>query len=280
MSYIAVVTQRELREYILCLYQESRQEGYLMKQEYKILLKTALFREINADDIESIIGCLGGYVKSYTKNQLLIQADESELYKEGSITEGLVSQKFPGEAKTFEISSLGIVLSGSVQVMKEDIVGNRMIINLIREGEIFGETFACAGIRNTSVSVSACENSIILWMPVNRIITPCSDACNFHSRLIGNLLEILAKKNLYLNQKMELLSKRNIRDKIMYFLMLQMEEKRSPSFEIPFNRNEMADYLCIDRSAMSRELGKLQAEGLIDFHKNSFRIKMPVKSAD
>jgi cAMP-binding proteins - catabolite gene activator and regulatory subunit of cAMP-dependent protein kinases len=225
-----------------------------MEREYKILAQAALFKGMEEEEIESVLGCLGGQAKNYGKNQFLIQAG------------------------TRGFTSLGIVLGGSVQIIKEDITGNRMIIAVMEEGEIFGETFACVGMKQTFVSVVSSEESRVLWFPMDRIISPCSKVCGFHSRLIANLLEILARKNLFLNQKMELLSKRTIRDKIMSFLILQMEESQSRIFDIPFNRNEMADYLCIDRSAMSRELGNLKREGILDFHRNTFKVLIPVKS--
>lgn len=224
----------------------SRKEGK-MKQEFMILKNVSLFQGIEAAGIEDILGCLGSNVKQYIKNQSIILS--------GS-----------------EITSLGIVLKGSVQVIREDIMGNRMIVTSLSEGEIFGETFACAGIKESPVSVIAMELCQILWISIKRIVVPCSTVCSFHSSLITNLLQLLARKNLYLNNKMELLSKRTIRDKIMAFLALQAEVHHSNSFEISLNRNELADYLCIDRSAMSREISRLKEEGMIKNVKNYFTI--------
>ncbi|MGB8454966.1 MAG: Crp/Fnr family transcriptional regulator [Anaerocolumna sp.] len=217
-----------------------------MNMDFVILKKVSLFTGFGTAGIEDVLGCLGCNVKHYIKNQTIILT--------GS-----------------EISSIGIILKGSVQVIREDIMGNRMIVTSLGEGEIFGETFACAGILESPVSVVATEACRILMIAVNRIVTPCSNACSFHSRLITNLLQLLAEKNLYLNNKMELLSKRTIRGKIMAYLTLEAERHHSNSFEIPLNRNELADYLCIDRSAMSREISKLKKEGMIEFQKNYFK---------
>jgi CRP/FNR family transcriptional regulator, dissimilatory nitrate respiration regulator len=214
--------------------------------ERNVLENVSLFNSIQKTEINDILNCLDSSTKSYTKNQIIIR-------------EGM------------EISNLGIVIDGSVQVIREDIMGNRMIVASLSTGEIFGETFACAGIEASPVSVIADEPSIILWISIRRIVTPCSTSCGFHSQLIMNLLKILAKKNLYLNNKMELLSKRSIREKIVSYLVEQANQHKTSVFDIPLNRNEMADYLCIDRSAMSRELSKLKDEGVLDYHKNSFR---------
>ncbi|WMJ85976.1 Crp/Fnr family transcriptional regulator [Anaerocolumna sp. MB42-C2] len=218
-----------------------------MNQEILILAKISLFQGIEEAGIKDILGCLGSNVKSYKKNETIITA--------GS-----------------KITSLGIVLSGGVQVLREDILGNRMLVTSLGEGDIFGETFACAGIEECPVSVIAMETSRVLMLPINRIVTPCTKACSFHSSLLTNLLSLLARKNLYLNNKMELLSKRTIREKLMAYLSGEAKKNHSNSFEISLNRNEMADYLCIDRSAMSREISRMQEDRLIKYHKNYFTI--------
>lgn len=214
--------------------------------EYQILEKVSLFQGIQKSEINDVLNCMDSNTKKYSKNQIIVR-------------EGM------------KMNNLGIILDGSVQVIREDIMGNRMIVASLFSGEIFGETFACAGVDASPVSVIADEDSTILWIALTRIVTPCTTACDFHSQLIMNLLQILAKKNLYLNNKMELLSKRSIREKILSYLAEQANKHKTAVFEIPLNRNEMADYLCIDRSAMSRELSKLKEEGILDYHKNSFR---------
>jgi len=218
-----------------------------MNKEFKILEHIALFDGIDSADLGNIIICLEGKVKQYPKNQSIIMVGE-------------------------EITALGIVLTGRVQVIREDIMGNRMIVAGLGEGDIFGETFACAGVKESPVSVFASEACEVLWISMKRIVSTCSSACDFHSRLISNLLQLLANKNLYLNNKMELLTKRSVREKIMAYLASQVEQHNASSFEIPLNRNELADYLCIDRSAMSRELSKLRDKGEIEFRKNYFKV--------
>lgn len=214
--------------------------------EYKILEGISLFHGIGADDLADILRCLNTVRKRYSRNQPLISEGD-------------------------EIKSLGIILTGSVQIVREDIAGNRMLVAGLAAGDIFAETLACAGVKESPLGVYANEECTVLWVSVVRMVTTCSNACGFHGLLISNLLRLLAEKNLFLNSRMELLSKRSTREKILAYLIAQPGSNKSGPFEIPLNRNEMADYLCIDRSAMSRELGRLRDEGIIDFHKNHFK---------
>lgn len=218
-----------------------------MNRNLKVLEKVPLFSGMKAADIESILGCLDGKEKMYGKHQWIIQAG-------------------------CEVPSLGIIITGRVQVIREDVFGNRMLIAGLGPSEIFAETLACAGIKSSPVSVYANEDTTILWLYIKRLVCTCSSSCDYHNLLIENLLQLLAKKNMHLNNKMELLSKRTIRDKIMTFLLSKAMEQNSSSFEITLNRNEMAEYLCVDRSAMSRELSKLREEGIISYRKNQFKI--------
>jgi CRP-like cAMP-binding protein len=169
--------------------------------------------------------------------------------------------------------NFGIVLSGNVQVVKEDYYGNRSIVAMIGEGMLFGEVFAFADIKKLPVSVIATTESKILLIDYDKLIHSCTQACSFHSKLIYNLLHIVASKNIMLNQKIELLSKRTTREKLLAYLMIEAQKTGSNSFHIAFNRQELADYLSVDRSAMSAELGKLRDEGVIEFHKNQFKLK-------
>lgn len=218
-----------------------------MNQNLKILEKVPLFSGMKEADIKNILECLDSKEKMYGKHQWIIQAGN-------------------------EVPALGIVIAGRVQVIREDILGNRMIVAGLGPAEIFAETLASAGVKSSPVSVYANEDTTILWLYIKRLVCTCSTSCDYHSLLIENLLQLLAKKNLYLNNKMELLSKRTIREKIMTFLLSEAREQNSSSFEIALNRNEMAEYLCIDRSAMSRELSNLREEGIITYRKNHFNI--------
>ena len=170
------------------------------------------------------------------------------------------------------VSSVGIVLSGQAHVVREDVDGNQMIITELKGCDLFGETFACIETKHCPVTVEAITDCNIMWIDYHRVITSCSSACSFHTRLIGNMLRIIAFKNLRLNRRLEILAKRSIRERLLAYLELQAENNGSRSFLIPFGRNKLADYLCTDRSAMSRELGKMRDEGILKFEKNKFTL--------
>lgn len=167
---------------------------------------------------------------------------------------------------------IGIVLSGTAQGIRSDYNGNRSIVNEILPSEIFGEAFACAEEESTPVSVIAKENSEIMLIECSRIMTPCPRVCGFHQKLIFNMMKELARKNMLFLKKIEIISKRTTRDKLMTYLMLESQRHGTNTFEIPFNRQELADYLEVERSGLSVEISKLKKEGVIDVEKNKFRL--------
>lgn len=217
-------------------------------QKYMNVLKTVgLFDGIEETNLNALLSCLSAKSVHYGKNQYV--------YLSGEGFEGM-----------------GIVLGGLVQVVKEDFYGNRLIIAEVGVGHIFGETFACADIKTLPVSVYAAAESDILFIDYRRLISPCSNTCSFHSRLIYNMLRIVAMKNIMLNEKIDVMSKRTTRDKLLTYLSGEAQRTGSGSFEIPFNRQELADYLSVDRSAMSAELGRMRDEGIIKFEKSHFEL--------
>lgn len=195
----------------------------------------------------ALLGCLSAKIKHFKNDE--------PIFSDGDAAE-----------------SVGIVLSGSVQVVKHDFYGNRNLVASIRRGQLFGEAFACADVKMLPVSVISAEESDIMLVDYRKIITTCSHTCLFHNRLIFNMLKIVASKNIVLSQKIECISKRTTKEKLLAYLLQEAKRQGSRSFSIPFNRQELADYLCVDRSAMSSELGKLQQEGRIMFHKNRFEL--------
>jgi CRP-like cAMP-binding protein len=207
-----------------------------------------LFHNISADDLSAMLYCLGVKNQLYEKRDIVMLAEDN-------------------------VDHVGIVLEGAVLISKEDFAGNRAIIEHIGQYEMFGEAFACAGIQKSPVTVVAAEKSEIMWIQFRRIINTCSTSCMFHAKLIENMMKLLAVKNLQMNQKLEITSKRNLRDKLITYLLMRAEEAKSFDFTIPLSRSELADYLYVDRSALSRELGKMRDEGLIKFYKNHFSIK-------
>jgi CRP-like cAMP-binding protein len=218
-----------------------------MKKYIEVLENTSLFKGIAKDEILTMLDCLCTVNKKYQKNSTIINMED-------------------------KISSVGVVLSGNIQIIKEDHMGNSSILTNLKESDIFLETFVCANIGKSPVRVMAITDSEILFIDYNKIINTCSSACIFHTILIENMLREIAFKNISLNTKMEIISKRSIREKITAYLEYEGRMSKD-AFKIPFTRNELADYLCVDRSALSRELCKMRDEGLIDFNKNRFQWK-------
>ncbi|HIT90749.1 MAG TPA: Crp/Fnr family transcriptional regulator [Candidatus Merdenecus merdavium] len=211
----------------------------------KLLEGTALFHGLTSDMISNVLGCLGAKTLSFQKDEFLLLADQSK-------------------------PVLGVVLSGSIQIIKENILGDRMIIGVVKEGELFAETYAAAGIDTIPVSIAAIKDSQVLYLDVHKIMMTCSKSCEFHHQMTKNLLQIIAQKNMILNTKMQYLSHKTIRDRLDAYFLDQIQKNNSTTFTIPFTITQLADYLCVNRSALSRELGNMQKEGLLEYRKKTF----------
>ncbi len=218
-----------------------------MKNISELLKKMPLFQGIGSKEMDSLVGCLSGRERRYERNEIIFRAGDPPRY-------------------------LGVVLEGNVRVFREDLLGNRTILGEFGQGDLFGETFALARAEAMPVTVTATQASQIMLIEGWRITGTCPHCCGFHTRLIENMMAILAKKNLMLSETMEVLSKRSTRDKLLNYLSGQSQRAGSLTFTIPFNRQELADYLCVDRSAMSSELSKLQKEGILFCDRSSFTL--------
>lgn len=218
-----------------------------MKKYLDVLKNCKLFENISADDLFVMLGCLGAKVVSFDKKYTI--------FAEGS-----------------PARHIGIVLSGSAQIYQVDYYGNRSILSEIGPSEVFAEAFACAEITAMPVSVIANEPSEIMLIDCDHILHTCKNNCGFHQQLIFNLMKDLAVKTILFHQKIEITSKRSTRDKLLSYLMFQSKKANSSSFDIPFDRQELADYLDVDRSGLSVEIGKLKKEGIIDNRKNHFEL--------
>ena len=170
------------------------------------------------------------------------------------------------------IKNIGLVVEGTVMVEKEDYYGNRSIIAVVREGDIFGEVYACIKNGQSDVSVSTVKDSKILMVNVEFILSGERDVDGLSGVIERNLVSILAQKAYILNKKISHITKRTTREKLMSYLSETARDSGSGKFKIPFNRQELADYLCVDRSAMSNELSKMRKEGIIEYNKNYFEI--------
>ncbi len=213
----------------------------------KNLAKNPLFKEVSNEEIMTMLNCLGAIKKSYKKNQYVLHSEVQD-------------------------EKMGIVLEGSVHVVKEDYWGNRTILSKAGPGELFGESFPWSDTQPLPVSVVATEPSEIIFINYNRLTTTCTNACPYHTKLINNMLHILVERNIQLSQKIDLLVQRSTREKLLSYLSAQAMLLNGNSFYIPFNRQELADYLAVERSAMSKELSRMKEEGLLDYKKNWFRL--------
>jgi CRP-like cAMP-binding protein len=216
-----------------------------LKKIFNAIKNNPLFGGIAFSDFEGMFSCLSARTAEYKKGDIILLS---------------------GDAASF----VGLILAGGVKIIKEDMDGRISILTELSVSDIFGEVFACAGISHSPVTIEASSDAEILFIDYKRIISSCSSACPFHAKLIENMLGLLAKKNLMLNQKIEVLSKRNTREKLLCFF--DMQRGAAKKFTIPFNREELAQYLCVDRSAMSNELSKMRDEGLIRFNRSNFEI--------
>lgn len=219
-----------------------------MREYYPVLRKCSLFHGVEDENILPMLGCLGAKVQKFGKKDMILSEGQ-------------------------EARHVGIVLKGSAQIEQTDYFGNRSIVATIEPAELFGESFACAGVKQIPVDVVAAEETQVMFVDCVRITESCSNSCSFHRQMIYNLMKVVATKNLIFHQKIQITSKRSTREKLMAYLMLQAKNQKSNRFEIPFDRQELADYLEVERSGLSAEISKMKKEGLIDNKKNYFEIK-------
>ena len=211
------------------------------------LIRSALFCGLTEAEIAAILPCLRARRLRFSRNQAV--------FREGD-----------------RAGEIGIVLSGAVRIEKTDYYGNRNVLSSVGPAGLFAEAFACAGAATLPVDVIAAEDCEIMLFDCGRIGAPCQNACDFHNRLIRNLLRILAEKNLLLNRKIEITAPRPTREKLHAYLQAEARRAGSDTFEIPSDRQALADYLGVERSAMSAEIGKLRREGLHETERRRFRL--------
>ncbi|WP_250278980.1 Crp/Fnr family transcriptional regulator [[Clostridium] colinum] len=224
-----------------------------MEKYIPIIKKSRLFYNVSDDEIKNILKCLAVDVKTYKKGEYI--------YKVGDT-----------------INYLSLVVSGTVHIEKEDFWGNKNILIEICEGEVFGESYACINNEPISINAISSSNSKVILFDIKKAFNPSCPYCSFNTKLIQNLIIALATRNKTITEKFEHLSKRTIRNKLLSYLSEQSIKNKSSSFYIYFNRQQLADYLCVDRSAMSKELSKMRKEGLLNFNKNYFELNSSFNS--
>ena len=205
----------------------------------------SIFRNLSDDEIVGMLPCLNAKEQHFKKNEVIYR---------------------PGD----QVRKIGLVISGAVRIEKIDYWGNRKIISVIEPGQIFGEAYAGMKTIPMEMEVLAAVPSVILFMEVGKILTTCGNSCEFHSKMIRNMVYVLAERNYKLTQKMDHLTQKTTREKLLSYFSEQALESGRSDFDIPLDRQQLADYLSVDRSALSNELGKMQREGLLEFHKNHF----------
>lgn len=220
-----------------------------MEQYLQELHEMELFGKIEKGQIGAMLQCLGAVARDYAKGEFIFLEGES-------------------------LDSVGVVMSGSVQMIKEDVWGQKAILLSLERGAVFGESFVCGGGPDSTVSFQAAQNCRILLLGFHKVLRTCSSSCVFHHRLIENMVTLLARKNVLLMDKMEVISKKSIRGRILVWLSQQVQRQGSRRFTSSMGRLELADYLCVDRSALTRELGRMQDEGLVAVRKNEFELLM------
>lgn len=210
-----------------------------MEQYFSLLSTNPLFAGVSREKLGGLLDCLGARLLRFSKGDpLFLEGDPA----------GFV----------------GLVLEGAVQIVRDDFYGSRSLLTLAQPGDLFGEAFACAGVEEMPVSGYAAQPAAVLWLELRRMLTVCSNACPFHGALVKNLLQVTARKNLLLNSKIRFMSQKTTREKLLAYLSDQAKRQGSPQFTIPLDRQALADYLGVERSAMSAELGKLRRDGVLE----------------
>ena len=215
--------------------------------DFALLSHTPLFAGVAPQEIEAMLACLDTERRHYTKGQIILRSGDT-------------------------VRSMGIILSGRVLIEKTDLWGNATVLDSVGPGQIFAETYACTPQEPLMVDAVAAESAEVLFIQVARVLEVCPSSCAHHHTLIRNLLALSAQKNLLLSRKIFYTAPKTIRARLLSYLSDQAIRCGRRSFTIPFNRQQLADYLNVERSALSNELSKMQQDGLIETERNYFRL--------
>lgn len=210
-----------------------------MEKYFDLILTNPLFSGISKESLKSLLSCLSARITEIPKGDPVF---------------------LEGDPAGF----IGLVLEGAVQIVRDDFYGNRSLLTLAQAGDLFAEAFACANVETMPVSGYAIQNSKILWLNCRRMLTVCTNACGFHSMLVQNLLQVVAQSNLLLGRKIQFMSGKTTREKLMTYLLDQAKQAGSRDFTIPLDRQALANFLGVERSAMSAEISKLRADGILE----------------
>ncbi len=220
-----------------------------MKEFLSVIKTSPLFFGISEDEILEMLTCLDAKKASYKKGEFILRAGDST-------------------------EVIGLMLSGSILIIQDDIWGNRNILSKIGPGQTFAAAFACAPGAVLNVTAAAETDVTVMFLDVKRVLNICSSACTHHSRIVRNLLGELAQKNLKSGEKLTHMGQRSTRAKLMSYFSSEVQRCGGYEFDIPFSRQQLADYLAVERSGLSNELCKMRDEGLIEFNKSHFKLKL------
>ena len=213
-----------------------------------VLTRTSLFQDISSDDLNKMFGCMKPKLNKFKKNSFIAVSGDP-----------------------FE--SLGVMLSGHAALIKENAAGERLMMAILKPGDIFGETAVFSGNSVWPATVIAQDPCLVMFLPKQKILGECANLCTWHHTIIENMLKDISDKVLILNKKIEYLSMKSMRGKLSSFLLEQYKINGQPDFILPMKRNELADFLNVSRPSMSREMCRMRDEGIIDFNRSSIQIK-------
>lgn len=209
------------------------------------MLQIDLFEHVENNQVLELLKCFGIKTKTYKQNSYVL--------KTGS-----------------RINFLGVMLSGTAIVTKNDVLGKSTVLEILKTNDIFGHNTVCFGLNKSPVDIIAQSECEILFLPFDKVVTPCAKLCPYHLQLIKNVMKMISKRNSLLTDKIDILGQKTTREKIL--ALLYSYKKEDKPFTIPYSRAGMAEFLGVDRSAMSRELCKMRDEGLLKFYKNHFEL--------
>jgi len=218
-----------------------------MKNYIHVLKRTQIFAGISDGEIESMLSCLNARLRKYKKGEYVLHQGE-------------------------HTNDITVLVEGRLHIQNDDYWGNRSILGHIEAGELFGEAYVTPESGALQNDVVAIESSTVIFFDVKRLINTCSSACRFHTMVIQNMFYAISEKNRKLVQKLKHMSQRSTREKLISYLSDESVKQHTSSFTIPFNRQQLADFLSVDRSAMSNELCKMRDDGLLKFDKNKFTL--------
>ena len=216
--------------------------------DMKVFERCLLFTGIDENEIKTVLECMSAVSKKYDKGQAVISVGEP-------------------------IKNVGIVYSGRINIVQEDRNGKANIISIARQGELLGVPFLYANVERSPVNMICTEKSEVVFINYKKIIDNCNNPCVFNKKIIANMLQILGSYTIKFTKKIEYITKNTIREKLFSYLTDQSILNNSNTFTIPFNRQELADYLSVDRSALSSELSKMRDEKILNFEKNEFTLQ-------